>query len=135
MKPQLVVTAMIEAGAGSAMVSWPSVAAVLLLGSGLDTPAAVTIGRVAGAALLALGVACWLARGEGRSRAGTGLVAAMALYNAAAVAVLAFASIGLGLRGAGLWPAVVLHAAMAVWCIACLRSKRVDVNAGRSKQE
>ena len=34
---------------------------------------------------------------------------------------LAFAGIGSGLGGIGLWPVVVLHAAMAVWCGACLR--------------
>jgi hypothetical protein len=96
----------------------------LLLGSSLDTPAAVAIGRLAGAGLLVLGVACWLARGDAQSRAATGLVAAMLLYNLAAVTILASAGIGLGLVGAALWPAVALHAAMAVWCIACLRIKQ-----------
>ena len=94
MKHLLVVTAVIEAGAGVALLCCPSAAAALLLGSGLATPSAVTLGRVAGAALLTLGVACWLARRDGRSRAATGLVAAMLLYNAAAAAILAFAGIG-----------------------------------------
>jgi len=117
----LKLTAIIEAAAGLALMVVPSVVVRLLLGSELDAPTAVMLGRVAGAALLALGVACWLARGDTQSRAARGLVAAMFLYNVATVAVLAFVGIGFGLQGAALWPAVVLHAVMAVWCVACLR--------------
>jgi hypothetical protein len=43
------------------------------------------------------------------------------VYNLVATAVLAFAGTGLGLHGIVLWPAVVLHAAMGVWCVACVR--------------
>jgi len=123
MKILLAVTAAIEAGAGLAWMCCPSATVTLLLGSPLDTPAAVTLGRVAGAALLALGVACWLARGDESSRAARGLVAAMLLYNSAAAVVLTSAGTCLGLRGVALWPAVVLHAGMAVWCLACLRRR------------
>ncbi len=76
----------------------------------------MTVARVGGAGLLALGVACWFARGDTQSRAARGLVAAMLLYDVAAAGVLAFAGIGFGLQGVALWPAVVLHAVMAVWC-------------------
>ena len=129
-KPLFIVTAAIEVGAGLALVGWPSLTVTLLLGASFDTPAALTVSRVAGAALLSLGIACWLARNDGRSRAATGLIAAMLLYNVAVVALLAYAGTSLGLTGVGLWPAVVLHAAMAVWCIACLRNKRVNVVSG-----
>ena len=98
----------------------------LLLGGSLDTPAALVVARVGGAALLSIGVACWLARNDPQSRAATGLIAALLLYNIAAVAVLVYAGIGLGLSGIGLWPAVVLHVALAVWCIACLWTKQVN---------
>ena len=77
--------------------------------------------------MLALGVACWLARGDTQSRAARGLVAAMLLYNGVAVAVLAFAGLGYGLHGVALWPAVVLHAVMVVWCVACLRRSLLNV--------
>jgi hypothetical protein len=117
----LKLTALIEAATGLGLIAVPSGVVGLLLGSGLETSAAVTLGRVAGAALLSLGVACWLARGDTQSRAATGLVAAMLLYNVGTVAVLTFAGIGSGLDGVALWPAVILHAAMAVWCAASLR--------------
>src|SRR6266478_3737556 len=123
----LKLTAIIEADAGLALMVVPAVVVRLLLGSRLDTSAAVTLGRVAGAALCALGLACWLARDDGQSRAARGLVAAMLLYNVATVAVLAFAGIGFGLHGVALWPAVVLHAVMAVWCVTCLRRSPPNV--------
>ena len=118
----LIVTAVIEAGAGVGMVIVPSALTTLLVGSSLDSPGALIVARVAGAALLALGVACWLARHDGQSRAARGLVSAMLVYNLGTASVLAYAGIGLRLSGVGIWPAVVLHAAMAVWCIACLRN-------------
>ena len=121
-KSLLSATAAIEAATGLALMIWPSGLIMLLLAASLDTPAGLTIGRVAGAALLALGVACWLARNDTASRSTVGLILAMLLYNSAAVVILIVAGIGSGLVGAALWPATVLHAAIAVWCIARVRS-------------
>ena len=78
--------------------------------------------RVAGAALLSLGLACWLARDDGRSPAGRGIVAAVLLYNVAVIAVFGYTNLGLGIAGVGLWPAVGVHTVLGVWCVACLRS-------------
>jgi hypothetical protein len=121
LKRLLTLTALIEAATGLALIAAPSVVVQLLLGSPLGTSAALTLGRVAGSALLALGIACWLARDDTQSRATRGLVSAVALYNLATVAVLSFAGVGFGLHGVALWPAVILHAMMSVWCIARLR--------------
>jgi hypothetical protein len=115
------VTAVIELGAGLALLSFPSATVALLIGSLLEAPAALTVARVGGAGLIALGLACWLARGDNLSPAARGLVAAMLIYDVAAAAILAFAGLGFGLRGVALWPAVVLHAVMSVWCVAYLR--------------
>ena len=120
MKRLITFSAIIEVPTGLALMAIPSVVVRLLLGSPLDTSVAVTLGRVAGAALIALGVACWLTRLDAPSRAARGLVAAMLLYNVATVAVLAYAGIGLGLHGVALWPAIIVHAAMAIWCAVCL---------------
>jgi hypothetical protein len=54
----LKLTAILETATGLALTVVPSVVR-LLLGSELDTSAAVMLARVAGAALVALGVACW----------------------------------------------------------------------------
>jgi len=132
----LKLTAIIEAATGLGLMAVPSVVARLLLDSPLDTSAAVMLGRIAGAALLALGVACWLARDDTQSRAARGLVVAMLMYNIPATAVLAFAGIALGLHGVALWPAVALHAVMAVWCITTLLRTQAAAqhnNKARSK--
>jgi hypothetical protein len=118
----LTLTAIIEAPTGLALLVVPSIVVRLLLGSPLETSAAATLGRVAGAALLALGVACWLARDDADSRAARGLVGAMVLYNVGAVLILGVVGIGSQHVGLVLWPAVALHAAMTVWCLVKLMS-------------
>jgi len=124
MKTLLIVTALIEAGAGVALVAVPSMAIRLLFGTALDSATASAVARIAGAALVSLGVACWLARHDEQSRATAGLFMAMLLYNTAVAALLVFAGVSSGLFGIALWPGVVLHVVMAAWCIACLRMKR-----------
>jgi len=133
MQPLLIATALIELGAGLALLGFPSAAVALLLGSPLAQPAAVALGRVAGAALLALGIANWLAHYDERSCAARGVVTAMVLYNLGAAVILGVAGIQLRPVGIALWPAVVLHVAMTAWCIACLRRKRVTVEKAATK--
>jgi hypothetical protein len=55
-----------------------------------------------------------------------GLVAAMLLCDIAA-AILAFAGIGFGMKGVGLWSAVVLHVVMSVWCVTYLLRSSLNV--------
>ena len=116
-KNLLPISAVIELGAGLALLAFPSPVVKLLLGSPLDAPAAVALGRLAGAALIALAVACWLARGDTLGCAARGLVVAMLVYNMGAVIVLGVAGVQLPTTGIALWPAVALHAVMAAWCV------------------
>ena len=111
-------TAVVEVGAGLALLGLPSVTASLLLGTPLEAPAAVSLARVGGAAIVALSIVCWLARRDVDSDASQGVIIALLFYNFAVAAVLALA--GLDGHGVLLWPAVVFHVAMATWCeIAC----------------
>jgi hypothetical protein len=123
MRTLLSITAVLEAAAGLALVVLPALFIALLLGASLDTASGLFVARLAGAAVLALGLTCWLARNDTDSRAARSIVAGMLFYNAAAVALVAYAAIGLQLSGVGLWPAAGLHLALAAWCIACLRNK------------
>ena len=128
MKRLLIVTAVIELGAGVALLCFPSATVALLLGSSLDTPAAMTLARVAGTALSALGIASWLAQYDAQSCAARGLVSAMVLYNLGAVIILGAAGIRSQTVGIALWPAVVLHAVMTIWCAASLLRKPTPIN-------
>jgi len=110
-------SALLGAATGIALMVAPAPPVKLLVGAAFDTTGGLIVARVAGAALLALGLGCWLAR----SQAARGLVAAMLFYNLAALALLIYAGLGLKLSGVGLWPAVLLHLTLAVWCTACLQ--------------
>jgi hypothetical protein len=112
------VTAAIELGAGMALLLLPSLTAVLLIGSPLESSATLTVARIAGAALLTLGVACWLARDDTLSGAARGLVTAMIVYNFGVAIILGALGLGPQPVGIALWPAVLLHAAMTGWCVA-----------------
>jgi hypothetical protein len=120
-KTLLTGSAVIELGAGLALLCCPSAMVTLLVGAPLEAPAALTVARVGGGAVLSLGVACWLARADAQSRAAIGLLTAMSFYNVATVAILAFAGIAFGLHGVALWPGVALHAVMTAWCAECMR--------------
>jgi hypothetical protein len=106
----------------SGLVAAPALVVRLLLGS--DLPGAgIPLGRIAGVALLALGIACWLASSDTGSCAACGIVTAMVLYNLGAVFILGAAGIQSQPIGIALWPAVILHTAMAIWCVMSLLKK------------
>jgi len=115
------VTAGIEIGAGLALFVAPALVISLLFGHS-EIQIAVAVGRLAGAALVSLGAACWWARPDGGSAASRGLVSGLLIYNAAVVALVLSGS--LGSLGPPLWAVVVVHGAMAIWCVLLLRVGR-----------
>jgi len=120
MKLLLIIAAVVEAGAGLTLLLMPNVATTALLGTPLDTPTGLVAARIAGAALVALAIACWQARNGERGSPATGVIQAMLFYNFAAAMVLVYAGIRLDLRSALLWPAIVLHLGLGVWCLSNL---------------
>jgi|SRR5271157_1586582 len=116
-----ITTALIEVGAGLSLLCLPTLVIWLLLAVGEPSPEALIVGRVGGAGLLAIGVACWLARDDRGSRSQRALLWGTLVYNIGACVVLAYAG-SMRMSGVVLWPAVVLHAALTVWCAACLRA-------------
>src|SRR3954451_17124222 len=112
MKKLLIITAIIEAATGVSLLAAPAVLVQLLLGRTLDSSVALTVARVGGTALLAISVACWRSRENGRA-----LVPAILLYNIVVVGVLVHAAFAFTLSGVGLWPTIALHLAFAFWCV------------------
>jgi hypothetical protein len=99
MRSLLGLAAVAEAATGVALLLVPSLVGQLLLGAEL-TGVAVSVARVAGIALVGLGVACW----PGPPRVG------MLTYGAVVTLYLVYLGIAGGSTGPLLWPAVVLHA-------------------------
>jgi hypothetical protein len=103
MKKALIVAAVAEAATGLALLVVPSLVGHLLLGEGL-TGVAIPVARVAGIALIALGIACW---------PGPPLVG-MLIYSTVVTMYLAYLGFAAGLTGVFLWPAVALHLVLSI---------------------
>jgi hypothetical protein len=117
----LIVTALTEAGTGLLLLVWPPVLLALLLGVTQASPETTCCTRIAGAALLAIGVACWIGRSDLQGSAQRGLLTGVLLYDVAAAVILAYTGLFVNLVGIALWPAVALHGTLAVWCAMCMR--------------
>jgi hypothetical protein len=106
MKRVLIVAAVAESLTGLALLIVPSLVGRLLLCQAL-IGVAIAVARVAGLALIALGVACW---------PGSPLIG-MLTYSAFVTLYLAYLGLAGGLTGILLWPAVVLHAILTALLI------------------
>ena len=102
----LALAAVSEAATGVALLIVPSLVGRMLFGVEL-AGIAMTVARVTGIALIALGVACW---------PGTPLVG-MLTYSAAVTLYLAYVGFAGGSTGILLWPAVALHGILAALLI------------------
>jgi hypothetical protein len=103
MKKLLVLAAVGEVATGLALLVFPSLVGRLLLGEDI-AGIAIPVARVAGIALVALGIACW----PGPARVG------MLIYSAAVAVYLACIGFVGDTVGVLLWPAVVLHVILTV---------------------
>jgi hypothetical protein len=110
-KNLLALAAAVEAATGVVLVVDPHLVADLLVGGDL-TGAGPAVGRVAGLALLALGVACWPGTGPPHRVAPS--LRALLIYNPAVAVYLFCLAVGGGPVGILLWPAMALHAALTL---------------------
>ena len=113
MKMILLLAAVGEAVTGLALLIVPSLVGQLLLGEAL-IGSALTVARVAGIALISLGVACW---------PGTPLVG-MLTYSATVTLYLAYVGFAGSSTGILLWPAVVLHVILTALLIRAITNNK-----------
>ena len=106
MRRLLALAAVGEIATGLALLVVPSLVGQLLLGEQL-AGVAILVARVAGIALIGLGIACW---------PGTPLIG-MLVYSTAVALYLAYVGFAGGAGGLLLWPAVVLHLVLAAFLI------------------
>jgi hypothetical protein len=76
MRQSALKTLLIARSAFLALALSPSVVVCSLRGSALDSSVDIIVARIAGAALVIIGIACWPARNGSRSPAATGLIVA-----------------------------------------------------------
>src|SRR6266566_2846072 len=103
MRKVLTFAAVFEAATGLALLIVPLLVGRLLLGAELTD--AIPVARVAGIALIALGVCCW---------PGSTALCGMLTYSALATLYLAYLGVNGEWVGPLLWPAVVLHGILTV---------------------
>ena len=111
MKRLLTLAAVLEAATGLALLIAPSFVARLLLGDSVSG-AGAAVGRVAGCALLSLGIACWPSR-DAASRP-TAALTAMLTYNSLVTCYLMLLGFGGQSVGVLLWPAVAIHGSLTL---------------------
>ena len=103
MKKVFAFAAVAEIATGLGLLLVPSLVGHLLFGVELSG-ITITVARVTGIALVALGVACW---------PGTPLLG-MLTYSGAVTLYLAYIGLGGGAAGVLLWPAIILHLTLTV---------------------
>jgi hypothetical protein len=103
----LALAAAAEAGTGLLLLAWPSLVVRLLFGADISG-IGVVMSRIAGIALIGLGVSCWPGKSTFQPLNG------MLIYST--LAMLYFVSVGVRGEAVGLllWPAVVIHAVLSV---------------------
>src|SRR5262245_58437285 len=121
MKQLLALAAVLEAVTGLALMIHPTLVAQLLFGDGV-AGAGMALSRIAGIALLALGVACWPEREAGSGSAPA--FRAMLTYSLLVTIYLAYLGGVAHLAAMLLWPAVAAHVIFMLLLVAAWRHDR-----------
>jgi hypothetical protein len=116
------VIAVAELATGVGLVVVPSRVVELLLGDPLGAGVPLVVARVAGIALAAIGLVCWIEKNSQRGGSPTALLSGLLVYNCAIPVLLVHGYKAYQLDGIGLWPVLAMHVLFALWLAACLRA-------------
>jgi hypothetical protein len=117
----LLIISLLEVATGACLIIWPAGLLAILLGLERSSVDTLLVGRVAGAAVLAIGIASFISRRDVHDTNPLGLLTGILTYNVVVSILLAYAGAVLDMTGFVLWPAVATHAVLAVWCVAIVR--------------
>lgn len=124
MRQRFVVTAAawLEIVAGAVFLTVPDVPCLLLFGA---KPEAIgmPLGRFAGIALVALGIACLPSTDAGSRRS---VVLGLFVFNLGVAILFAWVGVATTLHGLMLWPVVILHAIIAAALLPYLPVSRAE---------
>jgi hypothetical protein len=110
----LVFAVVVELGTGLALMIDPALVIALLVGESKSSEG-MQLGRLAGVALIALGLACWPSRPGAESAAPA--FRGMLFYNVLVALYLAYLGTLGHLSGLLLWPGAALHFVVATWIV------------------
>jgi hypothetical protein len=122
MKPRtlLVFTAVLETLTGIGLLLAPALLIRILLGAEINDPVVITIARVGGSAIIAIGITCWLARKDQQNISLRAMTSGLLVYNVAVFATLAYSAFSYKSTPA-LIAALIVHFALAIFCITSLQ--------------
>jgi len=109
----------LETVAGLGLLVDPAGGAMALFGSSIEG-SGIAIGRIGGGGLLALGIACWLARKTPEAPASVGVAWGYLAYNVLTCTTLAWASVTLGGDSLPAVGASVLHGVVGALLLGAL---------------
>jgi hypothetical protein len=130
MKKLLILAAIGEGATGLVLVVYPQIVTRLLFGADV-MGAGIVMSRIAGIALIGLGVACWTGRNV--SAINTTAVRAILTYCVLVAIYLAYLGIVSRLAGILLWPAVAVHVGFMVLLMAAWRHDQPRTGAAPPK--
>ena len=115
----------LETVAGLGLLVDPAGGALALFGSSMEGPG-VAIGRIGGGGLLALGIACWLARKTPTAPASVGVAWGYLVYNVVTCVTLAWACVALAGGSLPALGASVLHGTLGAAVLVALLGRGQD---------